>query len=121
MGPLKYGCYRQVVAIKRHCAVQTCSNNHLYKTITPLRRPMLNLPRQILIQSLLCKMTTCLMQPASTLFVSQMKKNLPKTTTTKLKPAKKWETNIRQQCKKKNVSLIIVTLSLLYNVKFYVY
>ena len=27
---------------------QTCLNNHLYKTITHLRRPMLSLPKQIL-------------------------------------------------------------------------
>ena len=40
------------------------------------------------------------MWPVTTLFVAQMKKNLSKTTTTKLFPAKKWETNIRQQYKK---------------------
>ena len=77
---------------------QTCSSNHLYKTTTRLRQPMLSLPKQIPIQLLLHKRTTCLMQPATTFFVSQMKKNLPKTTTTKLYPVKKWETNIRQQC-----------------------
>ena len=77
---------------------QTCSNNHLYKTTTRLRQPMLSSPKQIPIQSLLYKRTTCLTQPATTFFVSQMKKTLPKTTTTKPYPVKKWETNIWQQC-----------------------
>ena len=35
--------------------------------------------------------TTCLMQPATTFFDPQMKKNLSKTTTTKLYPVKKWK------------------------------
>ena len=53
---------------------QTCSNDHLYKMTTDLRQPMLSLPKQIPIQSLLQKMTTCLTQPATTFFLSQMKK-----------------------------------------------
>ena len=32
---------------------QTCSNDHLYKTTTCLRRPMMSLPKPIFIQSLL--------------------------------------------------------------------
>ena len=76
----------------------TCSNNHLYKTTTRLRWPLLGLPKQILIQLLLYKMTTCLMQSATTFFVSQMKKYLSKTTTTKLYQAQKRETNLEQQC-----------------------
>ena len=74
-------------------------------------------PKQILIQSLLNKTTTCLTRPATSFFVSQMKKNLPKTTTTKFYPAKKWERNIRQQCLK-NKRLSDYTLFLLYNAKF---
>ena len=97
---------------------QTCSNDHLYKTTTRLRRPILGPPEQIPIQSLLYKTTTCLTRPATTFFVSQMKKNLSKTTTTKLYPAKKQETNIGQQGIKINLSLIIFTLLLLYNAKF---
>ena len=89
---------------------QTCSNDHLYKMTTDLRQPMLSLPKQIPIQSLLQKMTTCLTQPATTFFLSQMKKNLSITTTTKLYLAKKWETNIRQQC--------IILYLLYYNAKF---
>ena len=56
-------------------SVLTCSNNHLYKTTTHLRQPMLSLPKEIPIQSLLYKMTTCLTRPATTFFVSQMEKN----------------------------------------------
>ena len=56
-----------------------------------LRRPMLNLPKPFSIQPLLLKTTTCLMRPASTFFVTKMKKKLSKTTTAKLDPAKKRE------------------------------
>ena len=80
------------------------------QTTTSIRRPMLYPPMQISIQSLLYKTTTCLTQPATTFLVSQMKKNLSITTTTKLYPAKKWETNIRQQC--------IILYLLYYNIKF---
>ena len=59
---------------KKHYS-QTCSNDHIYKMTTHLRQPMLSLPKQIPIQLLLYKMTTCLSQPATTFFVSQMKKN----------------------------------------------
>ena len=59
---------------------------------------MLSPPKEIPIQSLLYKTATCLMRQATTFIVSQMKKNLSKTTTTNLYPAKKWETNLRQQC-----------------------
>ena len=55
---------------------QTCSNGQLYKTTTCLRWLKLSLPKSILIQLLLHnKMTTCLMQPAITFFVPQIKKN----------------------------------------------
>ena len=53
---------------------QICLYNHLYKTTTHLRWPMLSPPKPIPIQSLLYKMTTCL----ATFFVPQMKKNLSK-------------------------------------------
>ena len=45
---------------------QTCSNDHLYKTITRLRRSMLSSPKQIPKQSLLHKTATCLTWPATT-------------------------------------------------------
>ena len=77
---------------------QACSNDHLYKTTTRIRRTMLSTPKQTAIQSLLYRATSCLTRPSTTIFVSQMKKNLSKTTTTKFYPGKKWETNIREQC-----------------------
>ena len=43
-------------------------------------------------------MTTCLTWPVTTLFVSQMKKSLSKTTAKKLYPAKKYETKYKEQC-----------------------
>ena len=54
---------------------QTCSNNHLYKTTTCLRWPMLSPPKPISMKSLLYKTTTCLTRQATTFFVPQMKKN----------------------------------------------
>ena len=45
---------------------------HLYKMINHLRRPILSLPRQILIWSLLYKTTTFLTCPSTTFFVSQI-------------------------------------------------
>ena len=53
---------------------QTCSDEHLCKTTTCLRRPILSPPQRILVQLLLYKTTTCLTRPATTFFVSQMKK-----------------------------------------------
>ena len=75
------------------------------KTATYLRGPILSPPKQISVQLLLYKTTT--------FFVSQMEQNLSKTATTKLHPAKKWETSIRRQGIKINLSLIIFTLLLL--------
>ena len=40
---------------------------------TCLRRPMLSPAKQIPVQSLLCRMTTCLSWPVTTFFVFQMK------------------------------------------------
>ena len=56
------------------CYCQTCSNDHLYNTTTRLRRLMLNLAKQIPIQSLLYRTTTCLTRPATTFLISQTKK-----------------------------------------------
>ena len=89
---------RKFLLVARHnrasfvsiCKLQaTCSNDHLYKTTPHLRWPMLSPPKPISIKSLLYNTTTCLTQP--------YQKNLSKTTTTKLYPAKKYDTNIRQQ------------------------
>ena len=74
---------------------QTCSNDHLCKKTTCLRWPMLSLPKQILVQLLLYKTTTCLTQPATTFFVSQRKNSLFKTNTKTLYPAKKCKTKMR--------------------------
>ena len=56
------------------------------------------------------------MRAATTFFVSQIEKNLSKTTITKFYPAKKWENDIRQLCIK-NKRLSDYKL-LLYNTKF---
>ena len=61
---------------------QACSNDHLYKTIIRLWRSTLGPPKPIPVQSFLYKTTTCLTRPATTFFVSQMKKKLSKTKTT---------------------------------------
>ena len=54
-------------------------------TTTHLRQQMLSLLKPIPIQIFMYKTTTCLMRPAITFFVPQMKKkNLSKTATTKL-------------------------------------
>ena len=71
--------------------------DYLYKTISCLEHLTLSLPKQILIYLLLHKTTTYPTWPDTTSLVSYVKKNLSKTTTTKLYPGKKWETNIRQQ------------------------
>ena len=46
--------------IKQCIYSQTCSNNHIYKTITHFRKPTLSLSMQIPIQPFLYKTTTCL-------------------------------------------------------------
>ena len=83
-----------------------------------IRRSMLSLLKQILIQSLLYKTITCLTQPASTFFVSQMKRTCLKQPLQNLNPTKKWKTNIRQQCiKSKLLSSFQTTVLLVYNAK----
>ena len=62
----------------------TVQNNHPNKTTIRLRRPMLSPPKQIFIQPLLYKKTTCLTSPAATFLVSKWKTNLYKTSTTRL-------------------------------------
>ena len=89
---------------------QTCSNDHLSKTTTRLRRPILSPPKQILVQSLLYKITTCLTRPATTFFVSRKKNSPSKTTIKRLYPAKKSETIIRSNALKISVSLSLYLL-----------
>ena len=53
---------------------QTCSTDNLYKMTTHLRQPMLSPTKQIPIQSLPHKMTTCLTQLASNFLSPKWKK-----------------------------------------------
>ena len=98
---------------------QTCSNDHLYKTTIRLRRPVLSPSKQIPIQSLLYKTTTCLKRPATTFFVSQMKKKTclkqPLQNFTQRRNGKQSYGN---NAWKINASLIIFILLLFYNAKF---
>ena len=97
---------------------QTRLNDHLYKTTICLIRPMLSLPKPILIQSLWYKMTTCLTRPSTTLWDKpQMKKNLFKTATAKPLSSREMGSNAW----KINVSVTIITLLLLYSAEFNVY
>ena len=103
-------CIRQMklfwVNLKHYS--QTCSNDHLFKITTLLRRPVLSPPKQIPIQSLLRKTTTWLMRPAATFFVSQME-----TATKKLYPMKKYKTNKEQCIKNKHPSDYIYSIATL--------
>ena len=90
--------------------IQTCSNDHLCKVTTRLRRPRLSSSKQIPVQSLLCKMTTCLTRPATTFLSPKWKKSLSKTTTKNF---------IQQRTPEQTSgSMILFTLLLLYNAKF---
>ena len=53
------------------------------------------------------------MRPTTTFFVSQMKKNLSKTSTTKLYPAKKWDTKKATMDKNKRLSDYIYSIATL--------
>ena len=86
---------------------QTCSNIQLCKTTTRLRWPMLSLPKQIPLQSLLCK--TSLTWPATTFVVSQMK-NVCLKQPLKSLSSEKMRNKHKEQCIKNKVSLIIFTL-----------
>ena len=98
---------------------QTCSNDHLCKTTTRLGQPMLNPPKQIPIQMLLCKKTTCLTRPVTTFWVPNEKTEI--SSEKEIHPAKKYNTNIRNNAEKINVPLIIFTPLLLYGAKFVSY
>ena len=63
--------------------------------ITCLRQPTLSRPKQIPMQSLLYKTTTCLARPATTFFVSQMKKVLSKTYYYKILPSEEMGNNYK--------------------------
>ena len=76
-----------------HTYRQTCTNNHLHKTI--------------IVESAQASSHKRDQRP---LFVTQIKKNLSKTTTADLFPAKKWEKNEN----KTNVILIIFTCTTLW-------
>ena len=54
---------------------QSCSNDHLCKTTTYLRQPMLSPPKPFPVQSLLYKTTTCLTWPATTFLSLKWKKS----------------------------------------------
>ena len=71
---------------------------------------MLSPPKEISVQLLLYK--TCLMQPATSFFASQMKKNLSKTTTAKLYPAKECKKKLKEQrIKNKRLSDYIYSIA----------
>ena len=86
---------------------QTCSNEHLNRTTTSLTQHMLSSPKQIPIQ----------LRLAINFFVSQMNKNLSKTTLqnfTQQRNGKQTQDNNAKKYK----CLVIFTLLLLYNAKF---
>ena len=83
---------------------------------THLRRPMLSPPQRIPVQLLLYKTT---IRPATTFFVSQMKKSLSKTTTLNTLSSKEMQDKHKEQCiKNKCLYLFIFHLLLLFNAKF---
>ena len=84
---------------------------------TRLRQPMPSLPKQILIQSLQYKMSNCLMQPVTTFFSPKWKKPV-KNNHYKTLPNTEMGNKHKANMHKKNISLIIFTLKLLYNAKF---
>ena len=63
---------------------------------TCLRRPMLSPAKQIPVQSLLCRMTTCLSWPVTTFFVFQMKVLLKQPL--KTLSSKEMQNNNKKQC-----------------------
>ena len=103
-------CIRQMklfwVNLKHYS--QTCSNDHLFKITTLLRRPVLSPPKQIPIQSLLRKTTTWLMRPATTFFVSQTK-----TATKKLSDKEIQNKHKEQSIKNKHLSDYIYSIATL--------
>ena len=92
---------------------QTCPNNHFCKMTTHLRWPMLSPPRQIPMQPLLYKTTTCPTRPATTFFVPQMKKAVQNSNCKTFSSGE-----MGSNTYKILISLIIFTLLLLYNAQF---
>ena len=85
---------------------QTCSNDHLYKTATPLRWPMLSLSKQIPIQSLMYNTNHLSNITRDHIYcLPNGKRNLSKTITKKLYRAIKWG---EATMHKKDISLIIL-------------
>ena len=97
---------------------QTCLNNHLHKTTTRLRQPVMSPPKQIPIQLLPYKTTTCLTQPATTFLFPKWKKPCLKWPLQNFIQRRNGKQSYRNNAWKTNVSLILFTLLLLYNVKF---
>ena len=95
---------------------QTCWFDHLYKTTTHLRQPMLSPPKPIHMQSLLYKTTIFLTWPVTTFLSPKWKKNLSKTTTVKFYSMQKWE-----GMQKKRMSLWLYLLYCYSNAKFIVF
>ena len=74
--PCFRGTYCLSVGFKRKLYEEAFSRTiKLVQTTTSIRRPRLSPPKQIPIKSLLYKKTTCLTPPATTLFLTQIKKN----------------------------------------------
>ena len=59
---------------KRAKYSQTCSNYQLFKSTTHLRQPILSPPKQITIQLLLYKTTSCATQPMTIFLPHKLKK-----------------------------------------------
>ena len=73
---------------------------------------MLSPPKQIPLQSLLYKTTTCLTRLATTFFWLANEQKLSKTATTKLYPAKEWKKDIKKQdIKNKRLSDYIYSIA----------
>ena len=98
------------INLKHHS--QTCWNEHLCKTTTRLRQPMLSPLKQIPIQFLLCKTTTCLMPPGTIFFVSQMKKVCLKQPT--LSSRQMWNKHKEQCIKNKRLPDYIYSIATLW-------
>ena len=91
---------------------QTCSNEHLSKQL------MLSPPKQIPIQSLLCKTTICLTRLATTFLTPKWKKICLKQQLQNFIQRRNAKKKHKEQCIKMNVSLIIFTLLLVHNSKY---
>ena len=99
-----------------HCS-QTCSDDRVYKMTTRLRWPMLSPPQRIPMQSLLYNTISCLMQPVTIFFVSQMKKSLKQRLKNFIQQRNGKQTQGTMH-KRTHLSLFIFTPLLLFNAKF---